>query len=116
MCFLSIFEDKVRIDPKTNEELARLHKLIDELHVKISRIQDENVMYQHIINNIKNGITYKEYNDIQQKYECKICFENAVDCFYSKCGHCVCCQKCALKRSGCYVCEMESEIVPLYYS
>ena len=44
-------------------------------------------------------------NRLTERYECKICFERAVEAIFLPCGHALCCTACADTQKTCPVCS-----------
>ncbi|KAG7355561.1 zinc finger C3HC4 type domain containing protein [Nitzschia inconspicua] len=45
---------------------------------------------------------------------CIICYENAIDCVITPCGHQICCLECSKNLSACPVCNMQGDFIKIF--
>ena len=46
--------------------------------------------------------------------QCIICYDNAIDCVMTPCGHQVCCLECSANLSACPVCNNRGEFIKIF--
>ena len=58
---------------------------------------------------------YQSRNEnINEKYECKVCMQKNINTYFVGCGHAVSCENCAKKLSSCPVCNTVSDYCFIY--
>ena len=81
-----------------NEENSRNEELEIQLAVVVTQLEQK----EKEIQEIKLLASRSSY---ESRHECKICFEMPIEIINLPCGHAMCCTKCSLNESQCYICS-----------
>lgn len=65
--------------------------------------------------NLPSSSSVQNSSNPKQKEECKICFENPIDCVFVPCGHVACCHSCAKGVKMCPFCRKKIKMVVKMY-
>lgn len=72
---------------------------------------------EHEILRLRLAMRALQDQPLQERFQCKICFDEILSCVFLPCGHCVACAKCARCVRRCPICaEVITHRTWIHYS